>query len=254
MKFIIGFSTYPRPDGSTYSLLNKTVQSMLKDQDLQDHTLKFIVVGDDYPSMKQELSPIFDGMDVEMYNISENDALRNKPNVPNEIKWYYCSSRNLTLNWEKALDYSNDYDYFIISDDDEEYLNYFILNQVAYIEQYNYPDLTFSAGITACGQIYPPHALPYPCPHLVFKSGMAYNIKNKEFIRDLIQFSKNTWSKVESCIQRNSFKDEGLFNEDVQLWEYLMPKFQNSTYRALFIPVVLINHYTQGSLLNYLDQ
>jgi hypothetical protein len=253
MKFIIGFSTYPRANGSTFSLLSRTVQSIIANQDLRDHTLKFIVVGDDYPNMEQELSPIFTGFDVEMYNISENDALRNKKNVPNEVKWYYCSMRNLTLNWEKALEYSDEYDYFILSDDDEEYLNYFILNQAAYIEKYNYPDLTFSAGITACGQIYPPQPLPFPCPHLVFKSGMAYNIKNGDFIRDLIEFSKQVWIKLESCITRNSFENEGLFCGDAQLWEYLIPKFQNNIYRALFIPEILINHYTQGSMLQELD-
>lgn len=244
MNLIIGIATYPRPDGSTYSKLEKTIKSIFNDPNLHGHNLKFIIVGDDYPTMKEELMPIFTNIDVEMYNIP--NALRNM-NLEKKYVWYYAAARSFIMIWEKGLEYNKDYNYLIISDDDEEFINNFLSVQIQYIKQYNFPDLTFIGGYTTTGEIYPPVNLSYPVPSLVFKSGTGFNIRNDEFIRDTISFFNYRWENLMKCIKDNVYNE--LYACDYEYWTYLMPKFKNNIYRSQFIPHVLINHYTQGSCL-----
>jgi hypothetical protein len=118
VKLLISFTTYPRK-GETYGLLENTFKSLMLNQDLTHHTIKIIVVGDDYPNI-DELKPIFNNFDTEFYNINVNDALRNY-NISREIKWKQSVQRSKIFILEKALTY--DFDYILMSSDDDIYIN-----------------------------------------------------------------------------------------------------------------------------------
>jgi hypothetical protein len=260
MKIIIGVLTYPRDySDKTYNSLKRTFDSLVKNVDLRSHTIKVLVIGDDYNNI-EELSPIFEGYDASFFNINVNDALRNK-DIPGDIIWFYACVRSVQTLFEKALAMADSYDYLLLSSDDDEYINNKLTTSIGYIHKYGYPDLVYSLGIYRKGRIMP-HTynkkaleLNYPLPENVIAAGMLYNLKNRKFIEDNIQFRAQQYQKLLQYIQTGNFKQIGpdhLFPEDAQLWHYLQPQFKSKKYRSLLIPEVLVNHDTEKTVLNYI--
>jgi hypothetical protein len=260
MKIIIGVLTYPRDHSDkTYTALKRTFDSLVKKVDLTNHSIKVLVVGDDYEKV-EELSPIFEEYDTSFFNINVNDALRNKK-IPGEIIWFYACVRSVQTLFEKALELADSYDYFLLSSDDDEYINNKLTTSIDYIEKYKYPDLVYSLGFFRKGRIMP-HTYNqkklesnYPIPENVIAAGMLYNLKNRPFIEDIIQFRAAQYQKLLEYIKADTFTPIGpnhLFPEDAQLWHYLQPHFKSKKYRPLLIPVVLVNHDTEKTVLNYI--
>lgn len=250
MNLIIGFLTYPRPDKSTYGLLEKTFKSVIANQDLSEFNIRCIVVGDDYPNIT-ELSPIFEGYCVEFHNINTGDAMRHKK-IPHVHIWHHAVTRSCICIFEKVKEYSDSVDYLLLSADDEEYINYKLLLTEAYAIHYKQPDLIFSRGITFTGEAYPPMDLPYPMTGLVIASGVCYKVKRSEIVQDILQFRKTRWEKVCEAITTGVF--DGIAAEDAEVWDYLEDKFKENIYTSVMIKECTINHYTQGTILRYLEQ
>lgn len=255
MKIIITFSTYPRDGKTTYGLLEKTFKSLISNYDLSKDTIKIFVIGDDYENIN-ELSPIFDNFDFELININKNDALRNK-DVVSHLKWQHAVTRSIIYSFEKALNY--DFDYLLISADDEIYTNNKIGTSIKYIEKYNYPDFVFSLGYFKSNLILPRKYAKknllnnYPLNSNVIESGTMYNLKNKNFINDIINFRKSRWNLIQKVLDNEIIYNKNLFSaEDAELWDYLLPKFKNKIYTSLLIPEVLIDHITEQTIFKYI--
>jgi hypothetical protein len=189
MKLLISFATYPRDGKSTYSMLERTYKSLIENQELSIHDIKILVVGDDYSNI-EELKPIFTLYDTEFFNINVDDALRNK-NIPYEVKWKQSVQRSKIFILEKALEF--EYDYILMSSDDDIYLNKKIEISIEYIKEYNEPDLVFNLGIHFNSQIIPKNneIFSYPEKNNCISSGMLYKLKNKKFIKTIIDFRKS---------------------------------------------------------------
>jgi hypothetical protein len=260
MKIIIGILTYPRDHSNkTYVALKRTFDSLIKNVDLTNHTIKVIVIGDDYEKV-EELSPIFEGYDTSFFNINVNDALRNKQ-IPGNVIWCYACVRSVQTMLEKALEMADSYDYLLLSSDDDEYINNKMITSIDYIQKYNSPDLVYSLGIYRKGQIMPGNynktdlELNCPTPENVIAAGMLYNLKNRPFIEDIIAYRAAQYQKLLEYIKINKFTPihrNHLFPEDAQLWYYLQPLFKSKKYRSLLIPHVLVNHDTEKTVLNYI--
>jgi hypothetical protein len=261
MKLLISFATYPRKGNATFGLLQHTFNSLVKQDKLQDIELECIVVGDDYPGI-DELAPIFDGYRVTFYNINEDKALRNEP-ISKEIKWAQAVQRSKIFILEKAL--TMDYDYLLMSADDETYLNRKISTCLSYIKENNEPDFVFHAGTHNAEPNMKSIVLPrspclYPEPENCISSGCLYKLRNRAFIQDMIDFRKRCWFDVElyihACKHHNlnymSVMEQKIKPEDYQLWRYLLPLFQNQVYTCLFIPKVMIHHGLERSLFHYM--
>jgi hypothetical protein len=261
MKLLISFATYPRRGRDTYQLLQKTFHSLIKEDVLLGLEIEFIVVGDDYPNI-EELQPIFHDYRVTFYNINENSALRNEP-ISKEIRWAQAVQRSKIFILEKALEM--DYDYILMSADDETYRNRKISTTIASIKEHSLPDFVFSAGTHNKSEQQPTKILPvkpclYPEPENCISSGCMYNLRNRVFIQDMIDFRKRCWFDVElyiqACKHQNSnymsAMEQRIKPEDYQLWRYLLPKFENHVYSCVFIPIVLIHHGPERSLFQYI--
>jgi len=260
LKILIGICTYPRDGIITYKLLKDTVNTLLTSyKDIPNIELKIILIGDDYTNI-EELRGIFSEMSIqiEIYNININDALRNK-NTNKEIKWMHAVTRSLIFLFEKALE--SNYDYLLISADDEKYINSMFKTNIEYIRKHNNPDFIYSLGKHPNGVVYPIYfnksnlLLNYPEPENCTESGTFYKLHNREFIKDIINFRKERWEKVRTYIEYNeiNYKEYGIKPEDAELWEYLLNKFKNKKYSSLLVPHILIDHFTEGSIYNYLQ-
>jgi hypothetical protein len=251
INLLISFTTYPRDGIITYGLMEKTFKSLMEDQDLSQFNIKILVVGDDYTNL-DELKPIFDGYDCEFVNININDALRNKKSVPKNVKWYQAVQRSKIFILERAL--ISDYDYLLMSADDELYVNKKIETSFIYIKKYDYPDFIFSLGKYIDGSIIPSNITidSYPIPSNCISSGSIYKIKNKEFINLILNFRKYRWSILEIYINSNYDKYRTILPEDAEQWKYLENYFSTKKFRSILIPIVLIDHYSEKSLFNYI--
>ena len=260
MKLLISFATYPRKGTVTFELLQRTFLSLITNDKLISVDFEFIVVGDDYPNI-EELSPIFNGYKVTFYNINENTALR-KEKINREIIWSQAVQRSKIFILETAL--QTDYDYILMSSDDDTYLNNKISTSISYIKSHNYPDFIFNLGIYTSDDlkqnIFPSNNSPYPEPKNCISSGCIYKLKNKKFIYDIINFRKQCWFDVElyinACKNNNNnyiyVLEKRIKPEDYQLWSYLGPCFKNSTYTSLLIPEILTHHGVERTLFNFL--
>jgi len=245
VKLLISFTTYPRK-GQTYELLENTFKSLMLNQDLSNHTIKIIVVGDDYPTM-DELKPIFAGYDTEFYNININDALRNY-NIDKLNKWKQAVQRSKIFILEKALTY--DFDYILMSSDDDIYINNKLTESLNVINNINPPDFIFSLGYYINRRVIPNNKnITYPMPGNCISSGCLYNLKNIEFINAIIEFRKQKWQEFIHIVNKQNVNIDP---EDLQLWNYLMPFFKSNKYKSYLIPKILINHMTEKTLFNYL--
>jgi hypothetical protein len=252
INLLISFATYPRDGIATYGLLEKTFNSLIAEQDLTNFNIKIIVVGDDYQNL-DELKPIFKGFDCEFYNININNALRNMENVPKLIKWSHAVQRSKIFILEKALNL--DYDYILMSADDELYLNKKIETSFEYIKKYNYPDFVFNLGKHYTGKIIPQYnninSFPESCNCI--SSGCIYKLKNKDFINEIIKFRKSSWKNLEILIKKNkNYVFKGIKPEDAELWDFLEKYFINKKYTSILIPIVLIDHYSEKTLFTYI--
>ena len=255
MKIIITFSTYPRDGKTTYELLENTFKSLISNYDFSKDTIKIFVIGDDYQNIN-ELGPIFKNFDFELINININNALRNKT-VDSHLKWQHAVTRSIIHSFEKALNY--DFDYLLISADDEIYTNNKIDTSIKYIEKYNNPDFVFSLGYFKSNLILPITydknnlLINYPLNSNVIESGTMYNLKNKNFINDIINFRKNRWNLVEKVINKQiKYNRKIISAEDAELWDYLLPKFKSNLYSSLLIPEILIDHITEQTIFKYI--
>lgn len=279
-KLLISFATYPRKGNDTYQLFKRALKTLICDQDLSNVDLRFIVVGDDYPNM-DELKPIFDEYGYKneenyvFYNINVNNALRNVKGLPFDVKWKQAVQRSKIFILEKAIMAYNNYDYILMSADDEIYINKKVETSIQYIKMYNRPDFVFNFGISYNGKILPDnkHIAPYPFPSQCILSGSLYNLKNKQFINTIINFRKYRWSILENIIKddesiKRFIKEQGNINvsymvrknplysiypEDNEFFEFIKPFFIKKTFTSLLIPKILINHETQYTLKNYID-
>jgi hypothetical protein len=259
MKLLISFSTYPRNNRVTFNSLQDTFSSLIKNDKI-NIDIEFIVVGDDYPNI-DELSSIFNGYKVSFFNINQNTALR-KEKISKEIIWSQAVQRSKIFILEYAL--KTDYDYLLMSSDDDTYLNNKISTSISYIENNNYPDFIFNLGIytdnDAKELIFPTNNSPYPEPKNCISSGCIYNVTNKKFINNIIHFRKSCWLDVELYINSCKHNHKSYMNimekrikpEDYQLWLYLGPHFKDNRYRALLIPTILVHHGKEQSVFNYL--
>jgi len=259
LKVLIGITTYPRNGIITYKLLKDTVNTLFDSyKEIQNVFLHIIIVGDDYKNI-EELRYIFNEIPVkiDIYNININNALRNK-NTFKEVKWMHAVTRSLIFLFEKALE--SDYDYLLISADDEKYTNSMLKTNINYIRKYNNPDFIYSMGKHMNNNIYPLYfnksnlLLNYPEPENCIESGTFYKLQNKVFIKDVIDFRKKRWEKVNIFIEYSgtNYKDNGIKPEDAELWEYLLPKFKSKEYSSLLVPHILIDHFTEQSIYDYL--
>ena len=228
-KLLISFTTYPRDGIKTYSLLDKTFKSMIEGQDLSALTIKIIVVGDDYTDIEY-LKPIFKNFDYEMFNININDALRNKVNVPKEVRWRQAVQRSKIFILEKVLEY--DFDYILMSADDEIYMNNKITTSIEYIEKYNNPDFVFSLGMYLNNTIIPKNRniFSQPEPEKCISSGCLYNLRNKIFINTMLQIRKQKWQNTLDIISSGKSEKEMISYikpEDSEMWQELWINFNN---------------------------
>jgi hypothetical protein len=262
MKLLISFATYPRRGKITFDLLQRTFSSLITNDISIDveFEFEFIIVGDDYPNI-EELSPIFNGYKATFYNINQNNALR-KEKIAKEIIWSQAVQRSKIFILEKALE--TDFNYILMSSDDDEYLNNKISTSLKSIEANNYPDFIFNLGIYTqdCGKeiILPRNNSPYPEPQNCISSGCIYKLTNKQFICDIINFRKQCWFDIELYINAYKNNNTSYINifrqrikpEDYQLWAYLGSFFKNNIYTSLLIPKVLIHHGPERTLFNYI--
>lgn len=262
MKLLISFTTYPRSGKTTFELLQHTFDSLIKRDTLEHISYEFLVVGDDYPTI-QELSPIFYGYTVTFYNINQHTALR-KENISKEVRWAQAVQRSKIFILEKALEM--DYDYILMSADDETYMNRKISTSMRHITENNEPDFVFSAGTHTPGHGHANTVLPsrpclYPEPENCISSGCIYKLRNRKFIQDIIDFRKYCWLDVEMYIRACNHKqmhymsmmEKRIKPEDYQLWCHMLPKFQHQVYSCVFIPLPLIHHGPERSLFQYLS-
>jgi hypothetical protein len=256
MKILISFYTYPRDGKSTYTLLENTFKSLNLDIESLNN-IKIFVIGDDYANL-DELKPIFKNFDYDFFNINIDNALRNK-NVDSHLKWQHAVTRSIIFSFEKALEL--DYDYILVSADDEIYLNNKIEQSLNYINKYNYPDFVFSLAIhvnkTILPRTYDKNNLMfnYPMKSNLIESGTLYYLKNTNFINDIINFRKKRWEIVEKVIKGELVYNKKIISaEDAELWDYLLPKFKNKTYTSLLIPEILIDHFTEGSINKFIKK
>lgn len=246
VKLLISFTTYPRK-GQTYGLLENTFKSLILNQDITNHTIKIIVVGDDYPNIN-ELTPIFNGYDTEFYNINENDALRNYT-IDKLSKWKQAVQRSKIFILEKALTY--DFDYILMSSDDDIYINNKLTECLNVINTVNHPDFIFSLGYYKNHRVMPNNKnITYPMPGNCISSGCLYNLKNIEFINEIIKFRKQKWQEFINIV--NNKQNVNVEPEDLQLWNYLMPFFKSNKFKSYLIQKILVNHITEQTLFNYL--
>lgn len=248
MKLIIAFATYPRDGNTTYKLLERTLSSLLENQNLSHIDIKFLIIGDDYSNI-DELKPLFMSYDHKFYNININDALRNK-NIPFNVKWCQACQRSIIFMLEKSLEL--EYDYILISADDDLYLNKKIETSIKYIKEYNEPDLIFSLGIHVNSKIIPNNKeiFSYPSPGQCIAGGIFYKLKNLDFIKCMLEYRKKRWNILEQIIKENkSF--EIIMPEDAELWIYLSDFFLKKIFTSILIPIVTINHDTQKTLKKY---
>jgi hypothetical protein len=263
MKLILGFLTYPRDNTHiTFELLQNTFHSLVKKQNVQSIDIKIIVVGDDYPKI-EELRPIFDGFDVSLYSINTKDALRNTDLHP-EFIWCYAPVRSVIYLHEKTLELSDSYDYLLLSADDEKYFDGKLQSTLEYAKKYNNPDLIYTLARYGETIILPRSFNSskllenYPRPGDVIASGIYYNLKNKDFILDIIEFRKKQWEYLQSCIREKKanypemYVISKLYPEDAQLWDYLTDKFIKKTYTSLLIPTILIHHFSERTVFKYI--
>lgn len=259
MKLLISFSTYPRNGRVTFNSLQKTFSSLIQNDKINIE-IEFIVVGDDYPNI-EELMPIFNGYKVVFFNINQNMALR-KEKIAKEIIWSQAVQRSKIFILEYAI--NSDYDYILMSSDDDTYLNNKISTSISYIEENNYPDFIFNLGIYTDNHsketILPTNNSPYPEPKNCISSGCIYKLTNKKFINMIINFRKLCWLEVElyinSCKHNNksymNIMEKRIKPEDYQLWLYLGPYFKDNIYTSLLIPTILVHHGIERSVFNYL--
>jgi hypothetical protein len=244
VKLLISFTTYPRK-GETYGLLENTFKSLMLNQDLTHHTIKIIVVGDDYPNI-DELKPIFNNFDTEFYNINVNDALRNY-NISREIKWKQSVQRSKIFILEKALTY--DFDYILMSSDDDIYINNKLTECIDVINTIK-PDFIFSQGYYIKNKVIPGDInINYPMPGNCISSGCLYNLRNIDFINTIIDFRKQKWQEVIDMVNKKKVR---ILPEDYQLWQFLMAFFKSQRFIAHLIPKILVNHMTEKTLFNYI--
>lgn len=250
-NLIISFATYPRDGILTYKLLENTFNSLIKDQDLSNINIKILVVGDDYSNI-EELKPIFKDFDTDFYNINIDDALRNKKDIPFKVKWMQAVQRSKIFILNKAI--NMDYDYILMSADDEIYLNKKIETSIEYIQNHNQPDFIFSLGKYISKTIIPKEIDidSYPKPGNCISSGTLYKLKNKNFINTIINFRKSRWNYLENIINKNQSFQE-IQPEDAELWEYLRNFFIKKEFTSILIPIVLIDHITEKTLKKYIN-
>lgn len=250
-NLIISFTTYPRDGLATYDLLEKTFNSLIENQDLSYINIKILVVGDDYSNI-DELKPIFKGYDCEFYNINIDNALRNKKDIPFKIKWMQAVQRSKIFILEKAI--KMNYDYIIMSADDELYLNKKIETSIKFIQNYNQPDFIFSLGKYLSNKIIPQNNNidSYPISSNCISSGTLYKLKNKNFINTIIDFRKSRWNFLENIINTKTSFDE-IKPEDAELWTYLSNFFIKKQFISILIPIILIDHITEGTLKKYIN-
>lgn len=280
IKLLISFATYPRKGNDTYQLFKRTFKSLIDDQDLSNIDIKFIVVGDDYTNI-DELKPIFndygykDQLDYTFYNININDALRNVKGLPFEVKWKQAVQRSKIFILEKTLELYPDYDYILMSADDEIYINKKIENSLIYMQK-NKPDFIFNFGMSYNGKILPDDKYArfgYPLPSQCISSGCIYHLKNKQFINTILRFRKYRWSilsniiKSESSIKKYIDEQTTVNNlymirknpsytiqpEDNEFYEFMKPYFMKKIFTSVLIPKILIHHETQYTLQKYID-
>jgi hypothetical protein len=273
MKLLIAFTTYPRKnieeeeaakkdkdyngESITYRLLKRTFTTLMADQDLSDVTIEIIVIGDDYPNI-DELAPIFNGYSFKLHNINQNDALRNKTVSNNHVKWLQSVQRSKIFLFETALSCYKDFDYVMTSADDEIYCNKKIRTSVDHIIKYNKPDLVFSLGIFLNKYTLPHRyniadlTLNYPTPGNCITTGCFYKISNTSFITDLITQRKNKWQNVANYLVGKPY---GPINpEDYEMWNYLLPKFEENVYSSLLIPAITVSHETEKTIYKYIGE
>lgn len=253
MKLLLVFLTYPRDGKTTYGLMKKTVESLGLQKLPSDLELQILVVGDDYPHM-EELRPLFEGFRCEFVDKAVGCALRHS-GAPREIIWAQAACRGLIWAYEQGLERFGDYDYIMISDDDEEYINDKIGTTVKYAKEYNYPDFIYSRGIY-CGSTHLPHT--YDSSNLLanpprnsnaIASGCWYSLRNRVFIEDIIRFRKERWALVEQGLRTGNYG--GVYAGDAEMWDHLGPLFKQGTFSCLLVPHLLIHHYSERSVYNY---
>jgi len=250
INLIISFATYPRSNNITYSLLERTFKSLLENQNLSKVNIKIIIVGDDYKNI-DELKPIFKDYNTDFYNINLDNALRNMQNVPYIVKWKQAVQRTKIFILEKAIELN--YDYILMSSDDDIYLNNKIVNSMEFIINYNYPDFVFNLG-KFCKQTVIPktnNIYSYPKAGRCISSGCIYNLKNKDFINSIIEFRKNRWKTLEEIIEKNLSYDL-IEAEDYEQWKFLEPFFKSGKFKSILIPIIMINHETEGTLKKHI--
>ena len=163
MKILVAFFTYPRknPKGVTNSnkilplLLENTLKSLIDNQDLSIHEIKYILIGDDYPNIENDMRHIFNNLNLncQFFNININDALRN--NVKDKsLVWKQAVQRSQIFAYRYALEKCSDFDYLLISSDDDLYLNSKLLTSIQFIEEHRHPDLSSLMADTSTRESY----------------------------------------------------------------------------------------------------
>ncbi len=259
VNLIIGFLTYPRNGIDTPNIFKRTITSLFENKDLNNYgKIKIIIVGDDYDAIQEQIKPLFEiyPFEVSIYNINHKNALRNMKNVPSMHKWEHACTRSVIYLIEKAMEEENNYDYLMISSDDDLYINDTLKSYNDGIIQFNSPDLIFCNGVHNNGEVLPKQKYADPTKNSptsgdTIASGIFFSLTNKEFINDILKFRKNRWNHVQTCINNNYFHNIG--PEDAELWDYLKPKFENNVYRSALIDKTLINHDTEGTINKYIS-
>ena len=134
----------------------------------------------------------------------------------------------------------------ITFDDDDFYSpNYFTL-LARTIEKYCDQDLIFGLGEYLNFLILPrkyneilTKNSPTPCDTI--SSGVVFKVGGKFFL-DITQFLEKRWMLVSKNLHKPDLPN------DLLMWTYLKPKFNDGAYTSILMPVVIVYHDTEKTI------
>ena len=259
MKILVAFFTYPRKSPKDVAnsnkisplLLENTLKSLIDNQDLSIHEIRYILIGDDYPNIEDDMRPIFNNLNLscQFFNININNALRNNVKDMNLV-WKQAVQRSQIFAYRYALEKCSEFDYLLISSDDDLYLNRKVLTSIQFIEEHGHPDFVFSYGRYIDNRILPStrdqnnQIVGYPVACDCIASGTMYKIRNRTFIEKIISIREEKWQNVLKG-------STDVLPEDAELWIALSPYFETKQFTSLLIPIVLVDHTSEKTVFKY---